>query len=86
MSWTPASPQVQILIPQQLEENALYRRRDTGDIHTGAGWMRGGQRAADRTPTRIFVNTNISISLRNTGRQTNAAGYTTYRVTGGALY
>lgn len=33
---------MQILIPQQLEENALYRRRDTGDIHTGAGWMRGG--------------------------------------------
>ena len=25
-----------------LEETALYRREDTGETHTGAGWMRGG--------------------------------------------
>ena len=25
-----------------LEEKALYRRKDTGEVHTGAGWMRGG--------------------------------------------
>lgn len=24
------------------EERALYRRQDTGEIHTGAGWMHGG--------------------------------------------
>lgn len=25
-----------------LEEKALYRRQDTGEVHTGAGWMYGG--------------------------------------------
>ena len=25
-----------------LEETALYRRRDTGEVRSGAGWMRGG--------------------------------------------
>lgn len=25
-----------------LEETALYRREDNGEVHTGAGWMRGG--------------------------------------------
>lgn len=25
-----------------LEERALYRRADTGEVHTGTGWMRGG--------------------------------------------
>ena len=25
-----------------LEEAALYRRRDTGEVRSGAGWMRGG--------------------------------------------
>lgn len=25
-----------------LEERALYRREDTGEVHTGAGWIRGG--------------------------------------------
>ena len=25
-----------------LEETALYRREDTGEVRSGAGWMRGG--------------------------------------------
>ena len=25
-----------------LKETALYRREDNGEVHTGAGWMRGG--------------------------------------------
>ena len=25
-----------------LEETARYRRRDTGEVRSGAGWMRGG--------------------------------------------
>ena len=25
-----------------LEETALYRREDNGEVHSGAGWMRGG--------------------------------------------
>ena len=25
-----------------LDEKALYRREDTNEIHSGAGWMRGG--------------------------------------------
>ena len=33
---------VQVVYPQGLEEGLRYRSRETGDVHSGAGWMYGG--------------------------------------------